>query len=198
MFSSTGESQTLPSTGLRWLQASSLRAHWKHTQKKTSLPPSSAISVWIYVSPCMLLGCNPSGLPMLRDGMLQPEFGGGSCPMQRIRYHQLQSAMGNVHISWWFGEEQWWILPSWVGWSILFPYCPSATKPLEQAQWWFRSTIPAPNLQDSSTYLLELFQNWKGSKNKESKREGKNPKALPFCRLLVLPRAVAGLCMHSE
>mgnify|MGYP001855594892 FL=1 len=74
----------------------------------------------------------------------------------------------------------------------------SSFMPLEQAQWWFRSTIPAPNLQDSSTYLLELFQNWKGSKNKESKREGKNPKALPFCRLLVLPRAVAGLCMHSE
>lgn len=153
MFSSTGESQTLPSTGLRWLQASSLRAHWKHMQKKTSLPPSSAISVWIYVSPCMLLGCNPSGLPMLRDGMLQPESGGGSCPMQRIRYHQLQSAaVGNVHISWWFGEEQWWILPSWVGWSILFPYCPSATKPAASCP------LNKPSGGSGVLFLLQTFR----------------------------------------
>lgn len=79
MFSSAGESQTLPSTGLHWLQASSLRLHWKHMQNKTSLPPSSSVRVDVF--PHELLGRDLSGLLMGRVGALQPGAVAGSHPM---------------------------------------------------------------------------------------------------------------------
>lgn len=55
----------------------------------------------------------------------------------------------------------------------------SSFMPLEQAQWWFRSTIPAPNLQDSSTYLLNYSRTGRGAKTKKANGKAKTPKHFP-------------------
>lgn len=80
--------------------------------------------------------------------------------------------------------------------------CHSVTVPLAQTWWQSKSVDPnlqAPNLPVSSrVWATALEGEEKQIKRQTDGKAGIQKHFLSLCRLLVVPRAPAGLCMHSE
>lgn len=175
MFSSTGETQNLPCTGVHRLWASSLRPSWKQRQEKISVPALSSVGERMYPNLCCWDRTSVAS-------------SGWSWILLRAAEEGPQSKrhMG-ISLSWWFGQQIFGFLGELQTEHIPLPSSPWAA--------WLPHLVavqecrPQPASSKSAGVLTDLGNSTGGGgkTNKEAnRRKGRHPKALP------LPAQVVG------